>query len=132
MILSILSEPLAVCKLPPGSPVPAWANEGDFCSITRTAEELSIVCAESRVPPADEAVRGWRSQPGWRALKVQGPLDFSLVGILAQLSGVLAQANISLFAISTFDTDYLLVRENDLSAAVNALRAAGHSIYTAA
>jgi hypothetical protein len=86
-----------------------------FLSITRTADELSIVCEESLAPA------GAKVQPGWRAFKVEGPLDFSLTGIMATLAAPLATAKISLFAVATFDTDYLLVSERDLEAAIAAL-----------
>ncbi len=117
--LQILAAPLAVCRLAANDPLPTWALSGDFLSITRTLDELSIVCPEAQAPP------GVTVERGWRGLKVSGPLDFALVGILARLSGALAAAGISLFAISTYDTDYLLVRQADLPGAVQALRAAG-------
>ena len=83
--------------------------------MTRTDEELSLVLSEADVP------RDMRAERGWRAFKVQGPLDFALTGIMARLSGVLAEAGISLFALSTYDTDYILVREGDVVAARRAL-----------
>ncbi len=92
----------------------------DFCSITRTADEVSIVCPLGRVP--DDV----RRESGWRCLKVEGPLDFALTGILASLAVPLAQAGISIFAISTYDTDYLLVK--DLDGAVATLTGEGHLI----
>jgi hypothetical protein len=122
MHLSILNGTFAICRLLPGDPLPAWLPMGGFVSFTRTDEELSVVCSETVVP------EGIRSERGWRILKVQGPLDFSLTGILASLSGVLADANISLFAISTFDTDYLLVLEAQLEQAVAVLGRSGHSV----
>ncbi len=122
MMLEVLSGGYAVCRLPAGSPWPAWAEGGPFVSITRTAEELSVVCAAHLVPP------GVQAAGGWRALKVAGPLDFSLVGILAALSGTLAAAGVSIFALSTYDTDYLLVPGGQLSAALDALRDSGHTV----
>jgi len=110
---------LAVARLAPDAEVPGWAN-GPLTSITRTAEELSIVCAEKNVPGETTAERGWR------ALSVAGPLDFELTGVLASLTGPLAAAGIPVFGISTYDTDYLLVRATDLPAAVDVLLAAGH------
>jgi hypothetical protein len=94
---------------------------GSLFSITRTNEELSIVCAEALVPP------GVQVESGWRGLKVAGPLDFALTGILAELSGALARAGISLFAISTYDTDYILVKEKDLEQTVETLLRAGYT-----
>lgn len=120
--LTLLPDLLAVCRLPPDAPLPAWAAGPGFVSITRTDEELSIVVRQDRVPGDITAVGPWR------ALKVQGPLDFALTGILAALTAPLAEAGISLFAIATYDTDYILVREERLQAAINALRAAGHLV----
>ena len=112
----------AVCQLDPASAPPPWAFEGSFISITRTPDELSVVCAASTVPHAIRADRGWI---GWR---VAGTQDFSLVGVLASLTTPLAQAGVSLFAVSTFDTDYLLVKEADHDRAVAAFIAAGHHV----
>ena len=105
------------------APVPGWAR-GDFVSITRTPEELSVVCAETALP-ADAP----QAELGWRALQVAGPLNFELTGILSSISEPLADAEISLFALSTYDTDYVLVREADLERAIEALEGAGHSVY---
>ena len=95
---------------------------GELFAITRTPDELSIVCSQANVPP------NTFSEPDWRALKVSGPLDFSLTGILASLASPLAQAGISIFALSTFDTDYLLVKSGALDRAVEVLRRAGHAV----
>lgn len=122
--LSILNSTLAICKLPAKSPIPAWAMKGEFCSATRTPTEVSLVCGEEYVPGQVQAERGWR------AIMVNGALDFSLTGIFAGLAGALAKAQISLFAMSTYDTDYILVKADTLAAAVEALRAAGYEIYT--
>lgn len=122
LTLSILPDRFAVCRLDPCADLPAWGLQGDFFAVTRTREELSIVCREAQVPG------DIRRQSGWRALKVKGPLDFALTGILAGLANILAQANISLFAISTYDTDYLLVGEKDLPAVVRALQEAAYQV----
>jgi hypothetical protein len=95
---------------------------GPFFSVTRTEEETSILCPEQYAP------QDVRSEPGWRMLKVAGPLDFSLTGVLASLAVPLAEAGVSIFALSTFDTDYLLVRESQLETALCALTARGHEI----
>src|SRR6202521_1914524 len=121
--LSLLPERFAISRLAADSPIPDWATQGPFYSVTRTGDELSIVTELSRVPV------GIQSQPGWRALKVHGPFVLSEIGVLAALTAPLAEAKISLFAISTFDTDYLLVASETLSAAVNALERAGHRIH---
>ncbi len=114
--LSSLPGVLAVCRLNPGDPLPAWLDlSRDFVSVTRTGEELSIVCAASVVPADVTAERDWR------AIMVEGPLDFALTGIMARLTAPLAAAGISIFALSTYDTDYLLVRENMFSRALEVL-----------
>ena len=118
--LSILPTRLAVCRLGKSQPIPPWATNGGFFSVTRTDDELSIVCEEAHIPPGVQVERGWRG------LKVEGPLDFSLTGILAGLAGTLANAGISLFAISTYDTDYVLVKEPDLEKTIGALSQAGY------
>jgi hypothetical protein len=120
--LTVLPFTLAVCRMPPNSPLPVWAAETRLLSLTRTEDELSLVCEEALVPA------GVQCEPGWRALKVAGPLDFSLTGVLSSLLAPLAQAGVSIFAISTYDTDYLLVKEADLNEAVAALRGAGHQV----
>lgn len=112
----------AVCKLPPGPAVPAWATAGDVFSVTRTGDELSVVCREEAVPSGTHAEKGWRS------LRVAGAMPFTLVGVLASLTTPIAKAGVGVFAFSTFDTDYLLVKEADFPAAVAALRAAGHVV----
>jgi hypothetical protein len=105
---------------------PRWAAGGAFASITRSSSELSIVCASDAVPAEVQAQRGYRG------LSVRGPLDFSLVGVIATLAGVLAAASVSIFVVSTYDTDYLFVRETDFDPAVAALRRAGHIVATGA
>jgi hypothetical protein len=120
--LTLLPDRLTVCRLDPSDPVPEWAAGDGFLSITRTATELSIVCDEA-LPPG-----GLTREDGWRVLAIDGQLDFNLVGILAELSGILAAAGISLFAISTYDTDYLLVQGDDLQLAKTALRDQGHRV----
>ncbi len=120
--LTLLPDLFAVCRLDHDTPIPTWALTGSFSSITRTPDEVSIVCVERDVPP------GIQHEPGWRCLKVEGPLDFALVGIMASLTTALAQAGISLFAVSTYDTDYLLVKATDLERATVALTAAGHRV----
>ncbi|HYR08029.1 MAG TPA: ACT domain-containing protein [Longimicrobium sp.] len=122
LALSLLPETLAVCRLAPDAEVPAWAWTGEPASVTRTRDELSIVCRMDAVP------QGVRNEEGWRCLKVDGPLDFALTGILAALTVPLAAAGIPLFAVSTFDTDYLLVKAESLDRAIEVLRGAGHRV----
>lgn len=122
LLLKILPARLAICRLPTDALLPDWLAGGPLWAAAHTAEELSLVCEAASVPA------GVRSEGPWSALKVDGPLDFALTGILASLAGPLASAGVSLFALSTFDTDYILVREERLADAVAALEAAGHSV----
>jgi len=111
----LLKEIYSVCRLDKNDVIPAWAINGEFFSITKTEDELSIVCSQENLP------HNIQCEKDWRILKVEGPLDFSLVGILASISSLMAKEQISIFALSTYDTDYLLVKENDIDAAINAL-----------
>jgi hypothetical protein len=120
LTLELLSDIFAVTRLAPDAPVPGWAEKGIFITITRTPEELSIVCPEVTVPD------GVNAQRGFHCLKVLGPLDFALTGILASIAVPLAQAGISIFAISTYDTDYILLPAGELEAAIKVLSQAGH------
>ena len=122
LTLTVLPDSLAICRLSPADDVPDWAMIGEFVSITHTGDELSIVCAQESVPADVKADREWR------ALRVEGPLDLALTGVLAALASPLAQAQINLFAVSTFDTDYLLVKGYNLARACEVLRQAGHVV----
>ncbi|PIS17200.1 MAG: ACT domain-containing protein [Candidatus Nealsonbacteria bacterium CG09_land_8_20_14_0_10_42_14] len=117
LTLSILPEVLGICRFDEKSPIPDWAKDISFCSITRTADELSVVC------PQDEIPAGVLAEKNRRAFKVEGPLGFSLTGIVSSLSKPLAEAGISIFYISTYETDYLLVEEKNLAKAVEVLSA---------
>jgi hypothetical protein len=110
----------AVCKVPCGAPIPAWALRHPLASVTRTADELSVVCPLDDVPPGIEC------EGPWSCLKLEGPFPFDQVGVLVSALGPLALAGIPIFAISTFDTDYVLVRASHLEQAVAALKNAGH------
>jgi hypothetical protein len=121
--LSLLPERFAISRLAADSPIPAWATQGPFFSVTRTGDELSVVTEVSLIPV------GVQSQSGWRVLKVHGRFVLSEIGVLSALASPLAEAKISLFAVSTFDTDYLLVASETLSAAIAALQRAGHTIH---
>jgi hypothetical protein len=122
LALALLPDTFAICRLEPDSEIPRWACTGDFFSVTRTAEELSIVCPQQNVPA------GIRHEGNWRCLGVKGPLDFGLTGILACLSMVLAQVGVGVFSLSTFDTDYLLVKDGEVAQATRALSEAGHHV----
>ncbi|GAB5536205.1 MAG: ACT domain-containing protein [Rubricoccaceae bacterium] len=122
MTLTVEPGRFAVCRLPVNAPLADWMWAGAVASVTRRADELSVVCDEVAVP------EGVQAETGWRALTVAGPLNFALTGILAELATVLAEAGVSIFALSTFDTDVLLVRDDALATAISALEAAGHSV----
>ncbi|SHH95581.1 ACT domain-containing protein [Clostridium grantii] len=115
LTMKLLSEKYGVCRLDKKDLIPAWAQKGEFFSITRTLDELSIVCVENNIPS------DIKCEKDWRVLKIEGPLDFALIGILASISTILAQKGISIFAISTYDTDYILVKESEIDNATEAL-----------
>jgi hypothetical protein len=122
LTLTVLGEEFAICQLDPRAAVPAWASAGEWSSITRTPRELSIVCPQAWVPTEVKCAAGWR------CLEVEGPLNLEVTGILAGLSAHLTEAGINLFAVSTFDTDYLLVPGEKLQEAVMVLSEAGHQL----
>ncbi len=113
--LSVLEENFAVCRLNTDENIPGWISKDSFYSITRTADELSIVCPGKDVPD------NVKSEKDWRAIKIEGELDFSQTGILASLAVPLAEANISIFAASTFSTDYIFIKNNKLGKALEVL-----------
>lgn len=118
--LQLLSENLAIHRFAPRTDIPKKLFSCDFYTISKTHEELSIVS------PASLDLKSDRCDTGWAGIKVMGPLDFNLTGILADLAGILAKADISIFALSTHDTDYILIKRDKKEAAVKALTAAGH------
>ena len=120
--LSVLEGRLAVCRLDPRAEMPAWATGAPFFSVTRTPDELSIVCPEERVPA------GVTCERGWRAFKLEGPFEVGLTGVLASVAAPLAQSEVSILAIATYDTDYVLVEESQLVLAMQALRERGHEV----
>src|SRR5262245_25011557 len=122
LTLSVLGETFAVSKLESGAPIPGWATSGNWWSVTTTNDELSIVCPENKVPV------NITSNRGWKCLKVIGPMQFSITGVLSSLLKPLAEARISVFTLSTFDTDYLLVKTESLAATVNLLASVGHRV----
>lgn len=123
MQLNLLSSTLAAVRLAPSDPIPEWAKNGSFCSITITPSEMSIFCESALVPPGIDKV------DNWRAFQVDGQLDFQLSGIIAQLAVPLSAKQIPIFSISTYDTDYMLVENTHLIGAVNVLKRAGHHIH---
>ncbi|NIH84291.1 ACT domain-containing protein [Amycolatopsis granulosa] len=116
----------AVARLDPGTALPELTAPDGLVSVTRTPAETSVIC------PAALAPAGARVEPGWRLLTVRGPLSFTLTGIIAALASELASAGVALVTLSTFDTDHVLVKDAELARAVQALRAAGHEVTTAA
>ncbi|MET0892808.1 MAG: ACT domain-containing protein [Pseudoxanthomonas sp.] len=122
MVLRQVSGAFAVCRLPAGSEIPHWFHPGGFASISWTAEELSIVCDEAMVPEEVQCEREWT------CLMLQGPFAFHMTGVLLQVLQPLALAKIGIFALSTFDTDYVLVKQHDLEPAKRALREGGLTV----
>lgn len=121
--LKLLPESIAICQLNPSVPIPEWVWDSKFLTITRTADELSILCDAERVPSHI------RHEGGWRALKMEGPFEFTQIGVLASVLNPLAEAQVSILSIATYDTDYVFVAEPDLPTALKALAAAGHQVY---
>jgi uncharacterized protein len=119
-----LTRPYAIVKLSTNASVPAWATHGDFTSITRTPDELSIVC------PADNLPSDINSPNRWICLKLEGPFPFELTGVLLSFIQPLSSNNVPIFAISTYDTDYVLIQEEFAGHALNALQQAGHELIS--
>ena len=122
LTLTVLPDRYAICWLESTEAVPGWAIGEDFVSISRTRDELSIVCPEQNVPP------GVSSAKGWRVLKCEGPLDYALIGIMASLAEPLANAGVPIFPIATHDTDYVLIKDPQLDMAIHALTSYGHAV----
>jgi hypothetical protein len=122
LTLELVAGRYAVARLDPGERLPDWAGGRPFVSITWTDAELSVVCPQEAVPPGVQAERGWC------CLRVAGPLGFGMTGILASLAGPLASSGVSIFVVSTYDTDYLMLQERDLDRGVDALARAGHTV----
>jgi hypothetical protein len=122
LTISVHPAVYAICRLEADAAVPSWAAGMSFLTITRTASELSIVCDESAIPADAHAERKRR------LLQIEGTLAFTLSGVLASVATPLAEAEVSIFAISTYDTDYILVADEDLDRAITALEGAGHKV----
>jgi uncharacterized protein len=116
----LLHSTFAVCRLPPDTPIPTLTSAALFTSVTRTSEEVSIVC------PADQAPPNTKCESPWTCFKLEGPFPFSLTGVLASFLNPLAERGVPIFAVSTFDTDYILVKEEHAAIAVETLMKAGH------
>lgn len=122
LTLDLLAAPLAICRLAPDQAAPPRPANAPFWSETRTPAETSLVIPERHVD------QRWRVESGWRALRVRGPLPFEQVGVLCSLLTPLADAGVSVFSLSTYDTDYVLLRARDLDRALLALTLAGHTV----
>jgi hypothetical protein len=122
LTLSLLPDEYAVFKLEPGRDIPEWITHNAFWSVTKTQNELSIVCPQDQVPEDVKA------ESGWRILEVEGPLDFSMTGVLSYLTKPLADSQTSVFVLSTYLTDYLLIKSKDIKTVIEVLRAQGHKI----
>jgi hypothetical protein len=120
--LSVLEGRLAVCWLEPRAEIPPWATSAPFFCVARTPDELSVVCPEEHVPA------GITCERGWRAIKLEGPFGFELTGVLASVAAPLARCEVGILAIATYDTDYVLVKEEQLDPAIAALRERGHEV----
>jgi uncharacterized protein len=122
LTLTVLPDRYAICRLAPTERIPEWATGDDFVSISRSRDELSIVCPERNVPSDINAAKGWR------VLRCEGPLDYTLSGIMASLAEPLADASVPIFPVATHDTDYVLIKEPQLDVAVHALTSYGHAV----
>jgi len=123
--LHLLEGPYAVCQLEATAQVPAWAEGEGFLSISRASDGLTVVCRQKRVPP------GVRAERDWRCLGLVGPFEFALTGILAAVLNPLAQAGVGVFAVSTYNTDYVLIKSASLNQGIMALNQAGHRVHVA-
>jgi uncharacterized protein len=122
LVIQVLPGEFAIARLAADAPLPAWAESPVFSSATRTAAELSVLCPARQVPA------GVKAEAGWRVLRLRGPFAFTETGILASVLDPLAFSRISILALSTFDTDYVLVKGTALDAAVRTLRNAEHTV----
>ena len=122
LVIQVLPGEFAIARLPAAAAIPAWADALSFSAVTRTADELSVLCPAMQVP-ADV-----KHESGWRLLKLRGPFDFTETGILSSVLDPLAFFRISILALSTFDTDYVLVKAAELDAAIRTLRHADHTV----
>ena len=126
MIFELFAPRFAVVRLEPSSDIPVWAEDSQFLSVTRTRNELSVVCEERLIPP------GIKAEPGWRCLELAGPIPFDQTGVAAAFLDPLARAEVGVFVVSTYDTDYLLVKEAQLETAIEALRGSGYEVKSLA
>jgi hypothetical protein len=121
--LIVLADKYSIYKFKNESALPDWIYSSDFYSITKTKDEISVIAIQT-----DSLSEDIICSKNWRIFKIAGPLDFSLVGIIADISCILKEKKISIFTISTYDTDYILVKQKDLSIGIKALKDKGHNI----
>jgi|WetSurMetagenome_2_1015567.scaffolds.fasta_scaffold00166_33 uncharacterized protein len=121
---TVLRDTYSIYRSDKNASIPHWIDKSDFCSITRTQDELSIVCKQSDITVNDTII----ADRSWRIFKIKGPLDLSLVGILADIAELFKKNKIPIFAISTYDTDYILIKEQYLDVAITALKSNGHKV----
>ena len=119
--VELIDGDYAICKLPPSDPIPHWANAA-FCVFVRSADELAVLCEQKLIPS------GVGCEAGWKLLKLRGPFEFSAIGVLVSILEPLATANISILAYSSFDTDYILVKREQLPRTCLVLEQAGHTV----
>lgn len=124
LTLHLLPESFVICRLSPSSSLPSWAFDGPFVSITKTGDELSIITIDDHRLPKDV-----QCERNWKCFKLQGPFPFDMTGILTSVLNPLGKADIGILAVSTFDTDYVLVKESNLQIAIDVLKQNGHSVH---
>ena len=124
LILKLLKNKYSVCRLNKYDEIPKWIFNEEFFSITKAEDELSIVCLQDKIK--DDVL----CERNWKVLKIEGPLDFSLIGILSKISTLMANNNISIFAISTYDTDYILIKEESIDKAIELLINNNYNVTT--
>jgi hypothetical protein len=122
--LSLLNETYGICAFESDAPIPDWAVAASLCSITRTEKELTVVCSQKIIPA------GVKHESGWRCFRVDGSFDLNQMGVISSLASPLAKAGVSIFVVSSYDTDYILVKEQNVEQAVAVLSGDGHSIAT--
>lgn len=119
--LTVLEKKYSIYKFKQGSVLPEWVYSSEFCSVTSTSDELSVVTVQN------DHISDWIAvSKDWRIFRIEGPLDFSLIGVIADISAILKEARISVFIISTYDTDYILVKEKDLNTSIDSLQNKGY------
>jgi len=123
LTLDLLEENFVICRLPPLSSLPSWAFTGPFISITKTNDELSIITIDDNRLPKDI-----QCERNWRCLKLKGPFPFDMTGVLSSVLNPLAKADVGILAISTFDTDYVLIKDKNLQIAIDVLKQNGHIV----